>query len=486
MKPHWQGKFTALVAAGTLALASCSAQAADRMEPAAATHNTSKPNIVFVLTDDLAMNLLPYMPHVKQMQQKGMTFSNYYVTDSLCCPSRSTLFTGDYPHDTGVFTNGGDDGGYQTFNAKGDQNATFATSLKAAGYRTAMMGKYLNGYEPTQDGPQPGWSEWDVAGNGYPEYNYALNENGHVVNYGAKPSDYLVDVLNHKGVNFINSSAQKKQPFMMEIATFAPHAPYTPANRDLNKFPGLKAPRGPAYNEADVSDKPAWLKSHKKLPPKALRRDDGIFRKRAQAVQSVDKMIGDLQAALKANGVARDTYIVFSSDNGFHLGEHRLAQGKMTAFDTDIHVPMVVTGPGVTGGGTSTRLAQNTDLCPTFETLGGAKVPAAVDGQSLVPELKGKAQPARDAVLVEHHGPDKNKKDPDFQVKASGNPPSYEAIRTPNSVYVEYADGEREYYDLKRDPNELNNTVAKLTPTHLKKLKATLHKLENCHGDTCH
>ncbi len=444
MKRHWQAKLAAL-AVGALAVASCTAEASDRMEPATATHSAGRPNIVFVLADDLATN----------------------------------------PHNTGVFTNGGDDGGYETFNAKGDQNATFATSLQAAGYRTAMMGKYLNGYEP-EDPVQPGWSEWDVAGNGYPEYNYSLNENGHVVKYGDTPKDYLTDVLGRKGVDFINGSVRKKQPFMMEIATFAPHGPFTPAERDANKFPGLKAPRSPAFNEADMSDKPAWLKNHKKLPKKAVRRIDTTFRKRAQAVQAVDKMIGDIQTALRANGVARDTYIVFGSDNGFHLGEHRLQSGKMTAFDTDIRVPLVVTGPSVGKGAESRRLAQNTDLCPTFETLGGAKVPASVDGRSLVPELKGKAgQPPRDAVLIEHHGPVRDPKDPDFQVKASGNPPSYEAIRTTDGVYVEYADGTREYYDVKRDPYELNNTVNRLTPAHLKKLRTTLHRLEKCSGGNC-
>ena len=198
-------------------------------------------------------------------------------------------------------------------------------------------------------------------------------------------------------------------------------------------------------------------------------------------------MIGDIQATLRANGAARDTYIVFGSDNGFHLGEHRLQSGKMTAFDTDIKVPLVVTGPGVVQGGTSGRLAQNTDLCPTFETLGGAEVPASVDGQSLVPELKGKTgQPPRDAVLIEHHGPDRDKKDPDFQVKASGNPTSYEAIRTRDGVYVEYADGEREYYDLKRDLYELTNTANRLTPAQSKKLRTTLHKLTTCSGGNCH
>jgi N-acetylglucosamine-6-sulfatase len=483
MKRHWRGKVTALAMAGTLGLASCTASAAER--PVAAKHDAKKPNIVFVLADDLAMNLVDHMPHVQQMQRRGMTFSNYFVTDSLCCPSRSTAFTGQFPHNDGVFTNGGADGGYQGFNAHGDQNRTFATSLQSGGYRTAMMGKYLNGYEPENPVP-PGWSEWDVAGNGYPEFNYSLNENGHVVRYGNQPKDYLTDVLGRKGTGFINDSVQKDQPFMMEIATFAPHGPFTPAPRDADKFPGLRAPRGPAFNEADMSDKPAWLKDHTKVRPKGVQRIDTSFRKRAQAVQALDKMIGDLEATLRATGADKDTYLVFSSDNGFHMGDHRLQMGKMTAFDTDIHVPMVVTGPDVKGGSRTDRLTQNTDLCPTFTDLGGVPVPATADGRSLVPDLTGDpGKDTRDAVLVEHHGPDMDKADPDFQKPDSGNPPSYEAIRTHDAVYVEYADGEREYYDLRSDPNELTNTVSRLSAARRASLHRTLHSLETCKAGTC-
>jgi N-acetylglucosamine-6-sulfatase len=493
-------RFAALTIAACLALASCRAEAAEQSShqkassakassaeqaDAKAAGAKGRPNIVYVLTDDLATNLVPYMPKLQSMQRQGTTFSNYFVTDSLCCPSRSTTFTGEFPHNTGVFTNGGADGGYEAFNAKGNQQKTFATTLKAAGYRTAMMGKYLNGYEP-QDPVPPGWTEWDVAGNGYPEFNYSLNENGHVVPYGHQPSDYLVDVLNRKGQNFIGQSAKAGQPFMLELATFAPHGPFTPAPRDANRFPGLKAPRGPAFNEADMSDKPAWIKNHPKLNKKQINKIDTSFRKRAQAVQSVDKMIGDIQTALKANGVDRDTYIVFGSDNGFHMGEHRLMQGKMTAFDTDINVPLVVKGPGVTAGHTSTELAQNTDLCPTFEDLGGAAVPDTVDGRSLVPFLTGDAvKKTRDAVLVEHHGPDHMANDPDLPTRASGNPPSYEAVRTKQDVYVEYADGSREYYDVRKDPNELNNAIGRVSPQRLNVLKSMLHRLEKCSGKDC-
>jgi hypothetical protein len=145
-----------------------------------------RPNIVFVLTDDLAVNLVQYMPHVLEMQKKGTTFADYFVTDSLCCPSRSSIFTGRFPHDTGIFRNTGDDGGFLAFHARHHERATFATALQAVGYRTAMLGKYLNGYQPKVHPPEPGWTLWAVAGNGYPGFNYDLNQDGKVVHYGSQ------------------------------------------------------------------------------------------------------------------------------------------------------------------------------------------------------------------------------------------------------------------------------------------------------------
>lgn len=451
----------------------------------------NKPNIVFVLTDDLAWNLVQYMPHVQQMQKEGTTFTNYDVTDSLCCPSRSSIFSGKFPHDTGVFTNTGSDGGFDAFHQRGEEKDTFATQLQSAGYQTAMMGKYLNGYQPSQTlgGSKPyvppGWNEWDVAGNGYPEFNYDLNENGKVVHYGNQPQDYLTDVVAGKGVSFIDRSASANKPFMLEIATFAPHAPYTPAPRDANAFPGLTAPRTPAFDQQDTVGEPPWLAGLPPLKPAEVQNIDTDFRKRAQAVQAVDQMLARLQQELTAKGVARNTYVVFSSDNGYHMGDHRLRPGKMTAFDTDIKVPLVATGPGVPSAHTAGELSQNIDLAPTFAELGGVRAAGSEDGHSLVPLLTGK-QPGdwRNANLVEHHGPDRNRTDPDLPARNSGNPPSYEAIRTPNAVYVEYADGEREYYDTANDPYELRNLAGQLSPAQAQSLHDTLVASQNCHGAT--
>jgi len=214
---------------------------------------------------------------------------------------------------------------------------------------------------------------------------------------------------------------------------------------------------------------------------------DTLYRKRVQAVQAIDRMIGTLRATLTAAGVADNTYIVFSSDNGYHMGEYRLNPGKMTSFDTDIRVPLVVTGPGVAASTKSATAVQNIDLAPTFQHLGGAPVPANVDGHSLVPLLRGGSGANwRTAGLIEHHGPDTLASDPDLPAPGSGNPPSYEAIRTHTYTYVEYADGSREYYDIATDPLELHNTVGTLDPARLGALHTALTGLVNCHdGATC-
>jgi arylsulfatase A-like enzyme len=422
------------------------------------------------------------------MQREGETFSNYFVTDSLCCPSRASILTGRFPHDTRVFDNSPPEGGYEDFHQRGEERQTFALALQRAGYRTALMGKYLNGYKPaaTEGGRRPyvppGWNEWDVAGNGYPEYGYRMNSDGRVRTYGYSARDYLTDVLARKGLGFIDRSAAARRPFLLEIATFAPHAPFTPAPTDAGAFPGLLAPRTPAFNTVGTEE-PAWLSSFAPLAPAQVDAIDRKFRRRAQAVQAVDRMIGAIEAELKATGTARDTYIVFSSDNGLHMGEHRLEPGKLTAFDTDIRVPLIVTGPGVPAGRVVDAMTENVDLCPSFEQLGGAPVSASADGRSLVALLHGR-RPVnwRKEILVEHHGKVLDAGDPDLPTRGAGNPPSYEAIRTRDSLYVEYATGEREYYDLRRDPFELDNLAATLPPARLQRLDRALAVIESCHG----
>jgi len=448
-----------------------------------------RPNIVLLLTDDLSWNLVKYMPRVRQMQAQGTTFSRFFVSDSLCCPSRATIFTGKYPHNTGIFTNGGREGGFKRFHESGLERETFAMRLRSAGYTTALMGKYLNGYTPTGyvEGANlyvpPGWDEWDVPGKAYGEFDYFMNENRRLHYYGKTAPDYLTDVLAGTSVDFVNRAASGKKPFFLEIAPFAPHSPFTPAPRHEALFPHVKAPRTPAFNETNLSDKPSWLRHRRFLRTLEVSTIDEDFRKRVQAVQSIDEMLGRIQEALKAHGQLSNTYIFFTSDNGVHLGDHRLAAGKQTAFETDIHVPLMVTGPRVPHGRTVDKLASTIDLYPTFAQVAGASVPVTVDGRSLVPLLTGQRVTGwRNAVLVEHHGPDVTRDDPDYPGPWGGNPKSYKAIRTPGATYVEYAGGELEYYDLKRDPYELNNSPGLLNATSREHLHSELDALAHCVG----
>ncbi len=341
---------------------------------AASTASTSRPNIVFILTDDLSWNLINsrFAPNVIALEKRGATFSHYYVSNSLCCPSRSTIFTGLFPHDTKVVANIGKDGGFKKFQAEHLYTRTFAVAIQPHGYATAMMGKYLNGYgkptmTPSTAPVAQGWSDWHVVSNGYQEFNYYMNRNGRVAFFGGpagrcgvtgRPDNYGVDVLNSAARAFID--ARKRKPFLLEIATFAPHSPYTPAPRNACDFPGLTQPRDPSFNRA-TTDPPTWLAQHQEssLTAAQVASIDTAYRMRAQSVEAVDKLLADVEATLARNHLAENTYIVFSSDNGYHLGQHRLSHGKQTAFETDIRVPLIIAGPGVPGDKVITQVAEN-------------------------------------------------------------------------------------------------------------------------------
>jgi N-acetylglucosamine-6-sulfatase len=485
----WLAVAVAVSAVLVLTVIGVSAYGQTRSTPeaqAAPAATAKRPNIVFVLTDDLTPDLVRYMPHVRQMQRNGVNFDNFFVVDSLCCPSRAAILTGLYPHNNGVFRNNGADGGFDGFNAHGNVRKTYGLALQRAGYRTGFMGKYLNHYEP-EFGVPSGWNEWDVASPAYHEYNYRLNENGTVHHYGHAPRDYVTTVLSGKATSFITRSASSQQPFALEIAPFTPHQPAVPAPRDAHTFNTVTAPRGPAWDSLPTHA-PRWLADFPKLDAGSKHDIDLLYRQRVRSVQSVDRMIGHLQGVLQHLGVADNTYLVFSSDNGFHLGEHRLRPGKQTAFDTDTRVPLVVTGPGVPVGRSVAAVTASIDLAPTFEQIARARPKYATDGISMLDLWHGHPAPTSwpGAVLVEHRGRPFLPGDPDVQPNLAGNPPSYEAIRTADALYVEYADGSAEYYDLRTDPDELHDIAATVSPSILRPLRNALHRLEHCRGpDRC-
>jgi N-acetylglucosamine-6-sulfatase len=439
-----------------------------------------RPNIVYVLTDDLTADLLRYMPTVRALQRRGVTFSNYFVSASLCCASRASLLTGRYPHSTRVRTNVWPTGGWRLFNARGEEHSTYATDLRSRGYRTALLGKYLNEYQVLSRSVPPGWTTWAVSNKGYHNFDYAMNVDGRVKRFGSRPRDYLTDVIARRSVRFIGDAVRARRPFFLELSTFAPHGPATPAPRDRHRLRGLRAPRYGAWDKT-ISDGPSWLAHRPPLEHGQIKRLDERFRKRAQSVLAVDRMLRRVERTLRAEGVAGDTYVIFNSDNGFHLGQHRLMPGKMTAFDYDVKVPLIVAGPHVPRGRTVTELVQNIDLRPTFAKLAGAVIPASVQGRSLAALLHGRpAGPWRQTALIEHKGPDLDPSDPDYQAAPGGNPVTYEAIRFAGGLYVASANGEREYYDLTQDPDELHNIYGTLGRARRHELAARLRRLARC------
>lgn len=448
--------------------------------PSAAPVVTQR-NIVLVLVDDFSMNLLPYMPGVQQLAKDGTSMSNYVITGSQCCPSDSSMLTGRFPHDI-LFGNHSKGGGFRAFSGHGNQQQTFAVTLHKLDYNTAMMGRYLDGYSPTitvrgkTNYVPPGWSEWDVTGSGGNNgFGYTLNVNGRTQTFGSTSSSYLTDVLTSKATAFVTTSAAAHKKFFLEVATFAPHPPYVPAPQDKGKFADVRQPRSPAY-DAVPTDAPLWLTTRAPLTREEQTGIDADFRSRVRDVQSVDRMLTTLRATLVKAGVANNTVVVFTSDNGYHMGEYRLLPGTATAFDTDVNVPLIVAGPGVQANRTVANVVENVDLAPTFERLAGVEPKPTADGRSLVALLAGAPTPDwRTASLIEHGGP--GLRGPD-----AGDAPSYLALRTSDYTYVQYADGEREFYNRATDPYELHNIINTLPPVQQTKLRNALSALENCHG----
>jgi N-acetylglucosamine-6-sulfatase len=459
-----------------LALAAITASGA--LAPSAKA--AARPNIVFVLTDDLSWDLVRHMPQVRRLQRDGTTFRQFVVSDSLCCSSRATILTGEFPHDTHVLGNTPPLGGYSAFRRYGARLRSVAIALRRSGYRTALLGKYLNGYQPDRTGPDPGWDEWFGSSYAYGGFGYRVSDNGRSMIAGYRPRDYVTDVLARRAARFISRS--DRRPFFTFISTYAPHKPYTPAPRHRWMFRHLRLPRGGAFDGQTLRP-PGWLGRRRPLTGRQRARLLRVYRLRARSVQAVDEMIGRLRATLRAAGAARNTFFVFSSDNGYHLGEHRLAEGKRTAFDHDIRVPLIVAGPGVPHGRVSRALTGTVDLAPTFERWARLARDAGRDGHSLTPLLhRGQPRDWRRALLIEHTDADVVSGDPDAQGWAQGRPPSYSALRTHWTTYVEYENGDREFYDRRRDPYELHNRAARLTSAQRARLSAALARYRRCHG----
>ena len=480
------------------------------------------PNVILILTDDLAVEdlnaaTLEHMSNLRALMEKGMTFDNAFVTNSLCCPSRATILRGQYTHNHHILHNQPPLGGAKRFRLSGGDRSTLATWLKENGYQTAFFGKYLNGY--SGDYVPPGWEEWyGLSGN---FLSNDLNENGHIVSYDADRY-HLDDVLSEKATDYIRRTAGADPPFftanrsfLMSIGTKAPHQPATPASRDENAYPHLSLPHPPSFDEKDVSDKPSWIRGNPLLSEEQKKYMQELHRKRLQSMLAVDDMIGELIGALHESGELDNTYIFFTSDNGFHLGEHRLGAGKWTPYEEDIRVPLIIRGPGVPESRTLHHMVLNNDLAPTFADLAGAKKPTFVDGRSLKPLLNDHPTPVQDwrkRFVIESVAERGSVPHPTYLDESevtpllTGDPlpnnwrrssaarvqlgeewgrPWLKALRTRNYLYVEYKTGEHELYDLREDPHELHNDYAKAPAEIKQRLEEQLDALRQCSAEEC-
>jgi arylsulfatase A-like enzyme len=388
---------------------------------------------------------------------------------------------GQYAHNHGLwFTRDTADGGWQGYKNLGYEQDNIATRLHEAGYRTGFFGKYLNFYDDTTTAP-PGWDNWfgmlKVGATSTTDlqryFDYDVNVNGTTRHFGTPARDYSTDVFRRQTRAFIDASVAQGKPFFAYVTPSAPHdigphEPPTPAPRHENAFDGEQAPRLFSFNE-DVSDKPPSIQSLPLLDDTKIAEIDAFHEGRIESLQAVDELVEAVEGKLRSVGALGNTYVVFTSDNGFHHGEHRLPQGKTQPDEESIHLPLLIRGPGVQAGTTTNKLTLTTDFFPTFMDLAGVTTPEYVDGRSLRPLMEGTATTWRSAILLEQ------KKTPTA---------SFSGIRTSDGrKYVEYQDGFKELYDLKSDPYELNNSYEATAPP--EGLVTRLQALKGCAGTTC-
>ncbi len=423
-----------------------------RADRPGAEEAAANPNVVVVMTDDQTVAQMSAMPRTRKLiGKRGTTFERFFATDPLCCPSRATFFTGQYAHNTGVISNGGPNA-----LAAFDESQTLGVWLQNAGYRTAFVGKYLNGYglEDRERVPE-GWSEWSALLEPTTQnyFGYELNEDGEIRRYGSEPEDYKSRVIGSHAVEAIRHATRQDRPLFLYVGFNAPHAPSTPAPRDAGSLAGMQAPRTEAFNEADVSDKPSFLRGRPPLDEAALARIHSRNQRALESLKEVDRQVDRIVEALREQDQLGNTYIFFTSDNGYLDGEHRVEFGKLLPYDPSSRVPLLVRGPDVATGVRTEALAGNVDLAPTILALAEAEAgdDFDIDGRPLPGLPSGPAKPGHRPLVIESLVRDRS--------TYYGFP--YSAIRTGRWLYAEYETGDRELYDLHADPEQLESRAAR-------------------------
>lgn len=450
-----------------------------------AVRDGGRPNIVWLMTDDQEESSLRVMPRTRALlKRRGAAFENSFVAWPLCCPSRATFLTGQHAHNHGVLDNRRPRGGFHRL----DTSSTLPLWLEDGGYRTAHVGKFMNDYKRTDPIP-PGWSEW--YGLVEPSNRYfkpRLNENGELKLYGTRDRSYSTDLFTRKAVKFIRRHAEDRdRPFFLSLGYVAPHAgkiyrargcqAHAPdvAPRHEGGYARTRIPRRPGFNERDLSDKPEPVRRRQRLSGADLRRKDDAYRCRLESLSAVDESVSEIVGALAEVGELDNTFVFFTSDNGYLLGEHRLINEKSLPYDESLRVPLLVRGPGVPEGHTVPDLVSNVDWAPTILDIAGVEPGLRQDGSSFLPELEGRDRRRGRALLVES---DRER---------------YSGVRTARYLYVRYHGGAEEYrrgdvelYDLRRDPDQLENL--RDDPrysderTELERLR---RRLRDCEGSEC-
>ncbi len=447
--------------------------------PPAAGQAPGQPNIVVVMTDDQTVNQTRVMGTTQRLlRDRGVSFTRAFASYPLCCPSRATFLTGQHSHNHGVLGNGTPIGGFDAL----DRNDTLGVWLQDAGYRTIQVGKFLNGYgvrNPTF--VPPGWDEWiaapDSTTNRY--FNYDLNENGSPGHLRRLPRR-LQDRCLYRARRSSNC-ATRASPDRLRNRSSCTSATRRPTCRPTRlpvtkaAFSGKALPRPSSFNERNVADKPRFIRRLNRLNGSRVRRVTRNHRSQLRSLLSVDEGIGRIVDELAAQGLLGDTYVIFTSDNGFFSGEHRVAKGKYLPYEPSIRVPLIIRGPGLGAGARSDELVSNVDLAPTILQLAGAGATVTVDGRSLLPFARNTTLRSGRPIFLEANSVD----DPSTGIPYSG-------LRTRRFKYIRYRSGEEELYDLARDPNELaSRHRARSYRRTRAALRARLGRYRDCAGAGC-
>ena len=475
-----------LILAVTLCVeAGCNSSAPGPSSPTSAVPAatpTPKPlNVVLIMTDDQEAVSAREMPLLQSLiASQGVSFQNAIATTPLCTPSRATLLSGRYAHSHGVRSNVAPLGGYALYRESGKEGDSLPVWLKGAGYRTAYLGKYLNGYGPGWTTNPPGWDDWLGLTEPQAYNNFTFTENG--ADQKAPSGQYQTDFLTTKALEYLKRTEEKdEQPFFLMVTPYAPHNVARYAARHASMFSSSGAPRTPNFDEGDVSDKPRHIRRIPRFTSATVAAIDNEYRNSLRALQAVDEMIEKLVQALSAQGELENTAIIFMSDNGLSTGAHRF-NDKTAPYAESLDIPLYIRVPGGAKGVTLPHLVGNIDIAATIVEWARIETPAAIEGRSLAPLLSTAPPPIaswRNDLLVEYW----DNTHPETTLM-----PTYQGVRVENGVesalYVRYLTGEEEYYDFKKDPYQLDSAVAG-NQVQVSKMYERTKTLAQCQGVAC-